>query len=259
MPRPALLVFTDLDGTLLDHEDYSHTAADPALTRLRAARVPVILASSKTAAEIAPLRAELDLSDYPAIVENGAGILGPGEDTLPGGGRYDELRATLNGLPAGMRAQFQGFGDWSPDEIARRSGLPLAEAALAAQRRYSEPGIWSGDVAAQAEFIAALREMGVTARAGGRFLTLSFGGTKAGRMAEIAAHYPTPFIVALGDAPNDTEMLEQADLGIIIANPHHPPLPPLMGEDKGHILRTDIPGPKGWNTAMEQVITEFSI
>ncbi|MCE8458362.1 HAD-IIB family hydrolase, partial [Rhodovulum sulfidophilum] len=65
MPRPALLIFTDLDGTLLDHETYSHAEAAPALTALRAAGVPVILASSKTAAEIAPLRAELGLSAHP--------------------------------------------------------------------------------------------------------------------------------------------------------------------------------------------------
>jgi len=259
MPRPALLVFTDLDGTLLDHHDYSHAAAEPALDRLRAARVPVILASSKTAAEIAPLRSELRLDAHPAIVENGAGILEPGAAAPETGGRYGELRAALARLPAPMRAQFQGFGDWDTAEIARQTGLPETEAALAAKRLHSEPGHWSGDAAGKAAFIEALRVAGVAAREGGRFLTLSFGGTKAGQMAEIAARYPTPFVVALGDAPNDREMLEQADLGFVIANPHRAPLPPLAGEDKGRIIRIDAPGPKGWNAAMERVITEFGI
>ncbi|MBK1636616.1 HAD-IIB family hydrolase [Rhodovulum adriaticum] len=257
MPRPALLIFTDLDGTLLDHDTYSYAAAEPALDQLRRTGVPVILASSKTAAEIAPLRAELGFAAHPAIVENGAGILEPGAEAPESGGRYDELRATLDRVPTDLRAQYQGFGDWDVAEIARRTGLPPAQAALAARRHHSEPGIWSGDADGQAAFVAALREHGVTARAGGRFLTLSFGGTKAGRMADIAARHRTPFVVALGDAPNDAEMLEQADLGFVIANPAHPPLPPLSGEAQGHIQRIDAPGPKGWNAAVERVITEY--
>jgi len=55
-----LLVFTDLDGTLLTHEGYSWQPAAPALERLRQLDIPLILNSSKTAAEIAALREELD-------------------------------------------------------------------------------------------------------------------------------------------------------------------------------------------------------
>lgn len=259
MPRPALLIFTDLDGTLLDHETYAHAAAEPALARLRAAGVPVILASSKTAAEIAPLRAELGLVAHPAIVENGAGLLEPGDDAPGDDGRYGALRAALERVPSALRVQFRGFGDMTHAQIAAATGLSPAAAGQAARRRHSEPGIWAGDAAGKAAFLAALQALGVAAREGGRFLTLSFGGTKAGRMAEIAARYPTPFVVALGDAPNDAEMLEQADLGIVIANPHHAPLPPLNGEENGHIMRIDLPGPGGWNLAMERVMTEFGI
>ena len=41
------LVFTDLDGTLLD-EDYGWAAARPAVEALQAASIPIILNSSKT-------------------------------------------------------------------------------------------------------------------------------------------------------------------------------------------------------------------
>ncbi|TCO71263.1 HAD-IIB family hydrolase [Rhodovulum euryhalinum] len=259
MPRPPFLVFSDLDGTLLDHEDYAHDPAAPALARLRAAGVPVILASSKTAAEIAPLRAELGLSDHPAIVENGAGVLEPGAEAPDDPGRHGELRAALARLPASLRAAFQGFGDWDLAMLARRTGLPRAEAELAARRRHSEPGLWRGSDAQKAALVAALAAQGITAREGGRFLTLSFGGTKASRMAEIAARYGSPFTVALGDAPNDVEMLETADLGFVIANPHRPPLPELSGEAEGRIVRIDAAGPEGWNRAMERVIKDHGI
>ena len=45
------LVFTDLDGTLLD-ESYSWDLAQPAIDLLRSASIPIILNSSKTVAEM---------------------------------------------------------------------------------------------------------------------------------------------------------------------------------------------------------------
>ncbi len=47
MTRPTL-VFTDLDGTLLNHDDYSWEAARPALEELQRQSIPLILVSSKT-------------------------------------------------------------------------------------------------------------------------------------------------------------------------------------------------------------------
>ena len=67
-----MIVFSDLDGTLLDHETYSFEPARPALDRLKREGHVLVLASSKTAAEIAPLRDAMGFSHCPAIVENGA-------------------------------------------------------------------------------------------------------------------------------------------------------------------------------------------
>lgn len=250
MTQPPFIVFTDLDGTLLDHHDYSWTAAQPALDHLAERGVPVVLASSKTAAEIAPLRAAMGLSACPAIVENGAGILPahatPDDDAAP----YARLRATLDSLPAPLRKCFTGFGDMTDADVARITGLAPDGATLARRRAFSEPGLFDGDDAARKAFIAALAAKGVTARQGGRFLTLSFGGTKADRMEEIAALYGHPRTVALGDAPNDVEMLETADRGFIIANPSGTPLPKLAKEDGMAITRSKNPGPSGWNESI---------
>ena len=96
MTVPAM-IFTDLDGTLLDHETYDWSPAAPLLGRLTAAGIPVCLASSKTAAEMVPLRAAMGLSAAPLICENGAGIVPGGEATATGADRsaYARLRAAL--------------------------------------------------------------------------------------------------------------------------------------------------------------------
>jgi mannosyl-3-phosphoglycerate phosphatase len=255
-PSIPLVVFTDLDGTLLDHATYGWDAAQPALDRLARLGAPVILASSKTAAEIIPIQHLMGLTGLPAIVENGAGLVGLGGD-LSDNSDYTQLRRALDDLPADLRAGFRGFADMDLQEVVTLTGLDMQAAARAQTRAYSEPGLWQGDAESRGAFLTALKAQGVTARQGGRFLTLSFGKTKAERMDEVIARYRPARTLALGDAPNDVEMLERADIGVIVANPHHPPLPPLTGEDKGRILRTDTPGPEGWNLAVLALLDRF--
>nr|WP_170326704.1 HAD-IIB family hydrolase [Ruegeria arenilitoris] len=244
-PALPLLVFSDLDGTLLDHHDYSWEAARPGLARLTELGAGLVLASSKTAAEIRPLQQEMGLSHMPAIVENGAGVLWPG--TTDGDDDcYPRLRSLLKTLPSG----FVGFGDLTDKEVAKQTGLNLAQATLAKRRKFSEPGRWTGSEAGLQQFLSAAERAGLHARQGGRFLTLSFGATKADAMNEIVGHLKPARTNALGDAPNDSEMIRAADQGVVIANPDGPSMPPFPPEIEARVLRTTQSGPRGWSDAI---------
>ena len=72
----SLLVFTDLDGTLLDHHSYSWAPASQALSRIAKRDIPLILSSSKTRGEILKLRRQLH-NRHPFIVENGSAVYVP--------------------------------------------------------------------------------------------------------------------------------------------------------------------------------------
>ncbi len=253
-----MIVFSDLDGTLLDHQTYSHAEANAALDQLHQLNIPLILASSKTAAEIIPLRAELGFAHCEAIVENGSGILEGQDGTGDSEDKYQLIRQALDQLPPRLRCRYQGFGDWRAEEVSERTGLSLSDAENAKTRRFSEPGLWLGDEEEKGDFVVALSESGLTVQQGGRFMTLSFGGNKAERMLEIASRYAkcgeNPFIVALGDANNDLAMIEQADLGVIIPNPAHRGLPRCPGEASGQIIRAKSAGPKGWNETIMSLL-----
>ena len=248
-----LTVFTDLDGTLLDHDTYSFAPAKEALAQLRKEGARVVIASSKTAAEVASLREALGFEHCPAIVENGAGVLAAGAEPEEASGEYQRLRGILNSIDPDLRKDFTGFADLGPEGVAEATGLSHEAAFLALSRQYSEPGLWLSTKERQADFIATLMDLGIAARQGGRFLTLSFGATKADRLRELAKGVT----LALGDAPNDVEMIEAADYGVIVANPHGSPIPPLEGERSGRIVRTDAPGPAGWNTAVLRRIEDL--
>lgn len=245
-----LLVFSDLDGTLIDHETYSWSAATGALEALRAFGAGLVLASSKTAPEIAAIRADIGFEDWPSIVENGAGILPAGEEVVADAQAYGDLRRALDAVPADLRQQFTGFGDLSAAEVAQCTGLSPEAATLAKDRGFSEPGTWSGSDAEQHAFVDHLGASGIIAQRGGRFLTLSFGGNKADQVKTLTETFTPAHTLALGDAPNDIAMIEAAASGVIIANPHGAEIPPLDGEATGRIRRTTASGPQGWNTAV---------
>lgn len=258
-PSSKPIFFTDLDGTLLDHASYSYAPAASALEQLRSLDCPLVLASSKTGAEIAPLRAELGFAHCPAIVENGAGILAAGADPADDAEAYQRIRRVLAELAPEFSGAFVGFGDMTDAEVSDVTGLSLQTASLARQRCHSEPGLWSGDDATLARFLTALHTHGISARSGGRFLTLSFGRTKADAMRQVVEDYVAETTIALGDAPNDVEMIEAATVGIIVRNDAGTDIPELPGETTGKIRRTVLPGPSGWNAAVLGVIEELSL
>ena len=71
------IVFTDLDGTLLDHDTYSFRAALPAVDLLARRGCPVVPVTSKTSSETLVLMKQLKLAG-PWIYENGGGVGLPG-------------------------------------------------------------------------------------------------------------------------------------------------------------------------------------
>ncbi|PLX96903.1 MAG: mannosyl-3-phosphoglycerate phosphatase-related protein [Desulfuromonas sp.] len=263
-PR-RLIVFTDLDGTLLDHDSYSWAPATPALAKLRRLAVPVILTSSKTGAEIARLHAELEL-DAPYIVENGAGIIFPEQEQSPAAAAqnfsrtYPELLAFLHQLRHKHNFKFRGFGDFSVAEVAAETGLPLEKAALARERRFSEPLRWDDTPAALAAFTEILEANDLKLLRGGRFYhVLDHRAGKGNALHRLLDHYRrnTPgadwYSVALGDGPNDEDMLDAADLAVVIPSassigpkPHNP-----------NVLHAGQRGPQGWNSAILQILDSY--
>ena len=123
----GLLVVTDLDGSLLDHDDYSFEPAKPALEELAARRIPLVLASSKTRVEMLPLQCALGLSG-PFICENGAAIV-DGDEVEALAPPRKKVLAVLARLREQDGFAFTGFADMSAADIAGLTGLDEATAA----------------------------------------------------------------------------------------------------------------------------------
>jgi mannosyl-3-phosphoglycerate phosphatase len=253
------LVFTDLDGTLLDHHTYSFDAALPALNALEARNIPVILNSSKTRAEIRSIAQSLGLPTA-IIAENGSLIALPDSDEpVIMGEDYEYICQQIDRIREEHGFQCEGFHDWSVDKVAEVTGLPKESAALARQREASEPLLWFDSEPALNTFKEALEQANLTLKRGGRFWHVMGNTDKVKSMAYVTKHYQAdgekPIVVALGDGPNDQEMIAAADIGVIVYNPDGTPLAVTQRPDQ-KIIRTEAPGPEGWNATLLALLTE---
>jgi mannosyl-3-phosphoglycerate phosphatase len=263
--RPHLLIFSDLDGTLLSHERHCWQQALPALERIAAAGIPLILNSSKTAAEIRELRQQLE-NTHPFVVENGAVVVIPA-DTFGnhseqivrfGASRTDVLKVLAEQRASGAR--FRGFADMSDDELAQFTGLDSASASRARKREATEPLLWEGSEEEFLRFDAALRAENLRLVKGGRFYHAMgiFDKADGARflLDKYQEHYGNQPLtaIALGDSPNDQQMLEAADIPVVIlgVNSNEVQLPSAK-----HALRSLKPGPEGWNNCVLNLLFEY--
>jgi mannosyl-3-phosphoglycerate phosphatase len=245
---PTLLVFTDLDGTLLD-DAYRFTGAEAALARLAEQRIPLVLATSKTRAELKPLSAQLP--GVPGLIfENGAGITCPGpsgpQTTLFGPG-YAALLAILESLGSAA-APFEGFASLGPARVEGLTGLAPRAVTQAMAREASEPGLFHGDEKALARFRAALAPHGLRAVHGGRFLHVMPKRDKVDGLRTLAALLaPEAPTLALGDGENDRAMLEAATFAVVMPRKDGTRL--ALKRTEG-VTIAPAPGPEGWGPAV---------
>jgi mannosyl-3-phosphoglycerate phosphatase family protein len=258
------IVFTDLDGTLLDHHSYSYQAALPAIHYLQAQKIPLVLTTSKTQAEVCLLQQELQLSS-PFIVENGAGIYWPdsvGQQPiahsmcLP----REHWLAVIEQLKPEFGQHFSHFAELSPKDIAELTGLSLADAERANQRAYGEPIHWYGDKSLKRLFIEQATSLGAKVLEGGRFLHMSGNVDKGKALQWVATRYQQLYAtqvqtLVLGDSQNDVAMLNAADKAVIVRSPVHSP-PELQRPPS---LITQHLGPEGWFEAINYFIADYSI
>ncbi len=259
-----LIIFTDLDGSLLDHMDYSYDAALGALVRAQNHDIPVIPVTSKTLAEIKGYDALF--ADVPKVAENGMvidlpqGYFGDAEYLVPGHS-YEEIRTEVDALPAHLRQDFNGFLDMGISGVIETTGLPENRAVKAYHRNASEPFLWTGSDAALSELQSLLSPKGYKITQGGRFYHLMSEGGKDRAIEILMEKYQQELgvehvvSIALGDGPNDADMIGAASYGVKIPN-HHGAVFDVTNP-RGEIIQAPYAGPKGWNASIHSLLDDL--
>lgn len=258
-PKAPIVVLTDLDGTLLDHNDYSTRAANDALKLIKETHIPLIFNTSKTKPEVLKLRVALE-NDFPFVCENGSALYIP---ELNGdlrteilGTEYLSILKTLSQLRKdGFR--FRGFNDMPSSEVTALTGLDAEGSQMAKMRDATEPMVWQGTEEELASFKQALADNHLRMLKGGRFYHVMGKADKAEGVDYFRRHYKQlwgedPIIIALGDGENDRDMLEAADYPVVIPGKKH-----TLTLNNPNTLTATYEGPKGWNEILLPLITKI--
>ena len=272
---PKIVIFSDLDGTLLDRESYSFKPALPALCVTKQKGIPLVLSSSKTRAEIELYRKKME-NDHPFISENGGGVFVPKGYfsfqfpydreldeyfVLELGTYYPGIIEVLESIKNETGIKIKGFSDLTEKELVSLSGLSLEEAAFAKRREYDEPFIVEGG-GREIEIIKRkIEEKEMNYVWGGRFHHI-LGKNDKGKAVEILKElYENESFsittVGVGDSLNDLPMMLSVDHPVFLkGREDHTLKIPLKIQNLTTVEET---GPQAWNEVVLSLLSKLKL
>lgn len=257
------IIFTDLDGTLLDARTYSFAEAKNALRHLKLRKIPVIPCSSKTHLEVIKLRQKMHLED-PFIVENGSAIFFPWRyfplngiattrfdsyEAVVLGKDYNEILDFLQYAKAKHHLAISGFHEMDIVDIQKHTDLPAIQAKLAQKRFFSEPFVVNDRKELPLSFIEEIHQNGFRLLRGNRFYHLLGNSDKGKAVKYVIQLFSTTretnnlSTMGIGDSLNDLEMLKAVDIPVLVKK--HTGLH-QSGIELVNLILTKGIGPKGW-------------
>lgn len=266
------VVFTDIDGTLIDLISGKYGESDKLIYTLRENNVPIVLCSAKTFAEQNKIRDDLGLMD-PFIVENGGAIIIPknyfdfqfdieqtrikeeqGYIIIELGESTREIRTKLAEIKKKLKIEFKGVADVSIEELSRLATMPIDYAKRMSEREYGETilQIKKSDIPT---FTTSIEKMGIKVIHGGRFFDVTMGTDKGKAVSILINLFRKKYrnqikFFGVGDSANDASMLKLMDVPMVVQKPDSS----WSELEIKNVIRLKGIGPEGWKSAFDKIM-----
>ena len=265
MKKEDILIFTDLDGSLLNHNNFEFKEIKSFILKCLDNGVRIIPNSSKTKTEIEHFFYQLG-KELPYILENGAAVHNLNllnsnfklkDNSLILSRSISEILEVFNTtVPKEFRKRCNFIQDMTKDEQMQSLGLNEKYLPLALKRDYSIPLIFDGSPSTKNKFSLFLKSLGLKLHEGGRVFNICDDCSKGFAMQSVVEKLKTqflanPYTIVVGDSPNDISMLEQSNQPCVIPLPNRDNLIDLKIKN---IIRAKQCAPKGW-----EEIVKFSL
>ena len=271
-----LIIFTDLDGTLLNFKTFEFRSILPFIEDLKNKGIKIIPSSSKCFFEIEHIVKDMGLNT-PFIVENGAAIYIPKNaiKQMPINameeGEYWVLKLGTEREIINKKIRQKDFKDYmrfilflknmTKLQQSYYTGLKSDSLDRSLDRKYGEPFIWMGSKDYLDEFKKSLNEEGLSIFSGARLNHLTGLNSKGDAMRELLIHpgfkdimnadsFEDITTIACGDSENDLSMLEIADYAVVLRLPGKNPLKLKRRSNSFNSIKV---APEGWKETLLEI------
>ena len=275
LKKITLLVFTDIDGTLINNDTFFEGKNIEIAETLHQHNHILIYNSSKTFDEIVNMQKKFNTS-FPFICETGGGIyyknlLTQASDELREGYSimYESKKIEMfkkiikEEVQKNFKNDLDMFDDLCLDEKSRLSGLKGNDLHLASKRDFSILINWKSDDGRYSKFKSVLHGHGLKLIKGGRFSHICASHDKGQAVKfflnqiKSSGMYNKILTIGIGDSTNDLEMLSNVDYACVVKSKNNNDL--MKKIDISKVLLSTQHAPEGWAECIHKIFTQIKL
>ena len=259
-----ILIFTDLDATLLHRDTFKFDEIKDYLKQLISKGIFIIPNTSKTEKEILEFNNELG-SSLPYICENGAAIKGLDllnsnlpKELILSREKDNLIKIFEMSVPINLQTKCKWLSEMDIKNQSLIFGLKDEKLNMALDRKYSIPFIFEGTKNEKNELSKIIKNNGLALQEGGRVIHLTDRVNKAKALNVFVRFFKknnkNVKTIAVGDNYNDLDMLKTSDFPCLVFNDKFT----LDKIPINNLISTNKPSPEGWADVVKMALVKAS-
>ena len=264
MKKKYTIIFSDLDGTILDKDSFKFDKIKNFIRKLISKNVVLVPNSSKTEIEIKDFIRELGVN-IPFICENGSAIynLNLISKKLPKKIILSKSVKTISKIykkkvSLKIRNKITDLRKINKLEQLKIFGLPKNKIDLALKRSFTIPIKFKGKKKDKKKFVKLIKDSGLKVQEGGRIMNLGDNVDKSMALKVFLNHVKT-FInkpiktIGVGDNHNDIKMLKNTDIPCLVISKEFK----RTNLNIKKLIVSNKPSPEGWADVIKKAVLKI--
>ena len=258
------LIFTDLDGSLLDRDTFKFDEIKDYLKKLLSKGIFIIPNTSKTEKEILEFNNELG-SNLPYISENGAAINGLDllnsnlpKELILSRDKNNLINIFKKSVPENLQNKCKWLSEMNKKKQSLIFGLEDERLKMALDRKYTIPFIFEGNKNEKNKLFKIVKNKGLALQEGGRVINLTDKVNKAKALQVFVRFFKKNNkevkTIAVGDNYNDFDMLKTSDFPCLVFNDKFT----LDEIPIKNLIITNKPSPEGWADVIKMALAKIN-
>ena len=259
-----ILIFTDLDGSLLHRDTFKFDEVKDYLIQLISKGIFIIPNTSKTEKEILEFLNDLG-SSLPFISENGAAINGLDllntnfpKELILSREKENLLSIFKNTVPKNLQSKCKWLSDMNKIKQSLIFGLKDKKLNMALDRKYTIPFLFEGTKNEKNELSKIIKDRDLYLQEGGRVINLTDKVSKSKSMNIFMRFFKrnnkNVKTIAVGDNFNDLDMLKNSDIPCLVFNDQFK----QEQINIDNLIISNKPSPEGWADVIKKALVKLN-